>query len=67
MIDDPHLEWRLKEYPHMIPCPKHRWHWLDRSNCKTCTARPNDCLLQNKTILTKDVKNLRLFNHNQKN
>lgn len=30
---------KAEEYPHLRPCPKHDWLWLDKKNCEKCKNR----------------------------
>lgn len=30
---------KAEEYPHLRPCPKKNWWWVDRRNCKKCENR----------------------------
>ncbi len=30
---------KAEEFPHLRPCPKHDWLWLDKKNCEKCKNR----------------------------
>lgn len=31
-----------EEYPHLRPCPKKNWWWIERTNCLTCDHKKGE-------------------------